>query len=172
MSRSPFRKQSQQAGFTLVEMLVYLAIFTMVSTASVLFLFSLTDFVSQYRIETALYRSGTNVMEQVMVGLRQADTIDLLNTTLNDPLLGELTVGHDASTTAFAISAGALELTVDGVPLENMLSSGVTAQGFTITHYPLAVGELVRVKLELTAAINGVSKSIILYDAAVIRGSL
>lgn len=160
------------AGFSLVEMLVYLAIFMVVATASVTFLISLDDFIDQYRIETALYRSGTNVMEQIVLGLRQADQVDLLNTTLHDPTLGRLTVESGASTTAFTRNVDALELTVDGVPLGTLLTDGVVVDGFTVYHYPVTQGELVRVKLELTATIDSVSKSITVYGGAVVRGNI
>ena len=66
-----------QRGFTLVEMLVYLAIFTIITTASVAFLISLDKLIGQYEVETALYRSGSNVMEQIILGARQADQVDL-----------------------------------------------------------------------------------------------
>lgn len=159
-------------GFTLVEMLVYLAIFMLVSTASVTFLLSLNDFVSQYRIETALYKSGTNAMEQVVLSLRQADDVDLLNSITNSPANGKLAVVNSASSTVFVLSAGSLDMTINGVDFGGVTDDDVTVSGFTVYHYTLTEGEFVRVKLSLTATVNSITKSITLYGGSVIRGAI
>lgn len=62
--------QHRLSGFTLIEVMVYLFILIIVSTASVGLLLSLDDFIYQYKVETALYRSGTNVLEPIVVALR------------------------------------------------------------------------------------------------------
>ena len=159
-------------GFTLVEMLVYLAIFMVVSTASVTFLISLNDFIRQYKIETILYKSGTNAMEQIILGIRQADQVNMLNSTFNSPSTGRLTVEHGASSTAFLLNAGTLEISIDGTNLGDVLNDNVSVSEFTVYHYPLAVGELVRVKLRLDATVGTVTKSLTLYGGSVVRGSI
>lgn len=168
------KKTSQrlQKGFTLVEVLIYLAIFTVVSTASVGFLISLDEFVDQYKIETVLYRSGTNAMEQIVLSIRQADSVDLLNTVEDLPLTGKLTVDTVATTTTISLDSGELELEINGEELGDMTNSLVTVDGFTVYYYPLTEGEFVRVKLELSATVNSVSKSITLYGGAVVRGAI
>lgn len=90
----------------------------------------------------------------------------------HDPLTGKLVVQNGGVTTEFAIVGDALELTVDGENKGNLLSEGVTAEGFTVYSYATATGTYVRVKLDLEAVVNGVAKSISLYDGAVIRGDL
>lgn len=165
-------KLKMQKGFTLVEMLVYIAIFMIVSTASVTFLLSLSEFVDQYKVETALYRSGTNVMEQIILSIRQADQVDTINTIEDLPASGKLTVENAATTTTFEINGMDLELTIDGVNLGDMTYDSVTVDGFTVYHYPLSTGDFVRVRLELTATIGSVTKSITLYGGASVRGSV
>lgn len=165
-------KLSFKKGFTLVEMLIYIAIFMVVSTASVTFLLSLSDFIDHYKVETALYRSGTNVMEQIILSVRQADNVDLVNTVEDLPAIGKLTVEHGASSTSFVINAGSLDLTIDGKELGDMTASVVTVDGFTVYYYPMAKGEFVRVKLDLTATVGGVTKSITLYGGSAVRGSV
>lgn len=165
---------NRKIGFTLVEMLVYLAIFMILSVGAVAFLFSLKDLVGQYRLETMLYRSGTSVLEQVLLAVRQADQVDLLNTTEDDPANGRLTVENAATTTSFTFAAGELELAVNGEDLGSLTLDTVTVDSFTVHHYPLAGDrEFVRVQLVLTGTINGTqSKSITLYGGAVVRGAI
>lgn len=164
-------KKSFQQGFTLVEMLVYLAIFVVMATASIAFLISLHKLVGQYEVETALYRSGSNVMEQIILAARQADEVDMVGTVEDDPDNGVLVVENGASTTAFTLNSGALELTMDGVNLGDMTVDAVTVDSFTVYHYAQAESEFVRIRLVLTATVRGTTKSATFYGGSIIRGS-
>lgn len=162
----------KQKGFALVEVLVYLAILVTVSTSSVLLLISLDDLLSRYQIETALYRSGTNALEQIMAELREASSYDALASVEDVAATGKLVLQNGGVTTEFAIAAGALELTVDGDNKGNLLNDTVTVTGFTVHKYDTSVGTLVRVKLDLQASVDGAVKDFTFYDGAVIRGDL
>lgn len=173
MHRLVTGKQQGQAGFTMVEMLVYLAIFLVTATASVTFMFSLDNFIDQYRLETMLYRSGTSIMEHVQLAIRQADQVDTFNTVEDNPSAGKLTVANVSTTTSFTLNGGALEMSINGTEYGDLTSNDVTVDSFTVYHYPQAVGEFVRVRLHLTGTLDGsVSKSVILYGGAVVRGSI
>lgn len=163
-----FNKSSLEKirAFSLVEVLVYLAIFLMVSTASVTLMLSLNDFIDQYRLETMLYRSGTSVMEQIMLALRQADSVSASG-------VGVLTVANTSVVTGVSLTAGVLELTLDGISYSSLTNDNVVVSGFTSYHYDLSPGEMVRVKLDLTATLeDSTTKSITLYGGSVIRGSI
>ena len=159
-------------GFTLIEMLVYLAIFMIVSTASVTLLLSLDDFVDQYQVESALYRSGTNVMEQIVVELRQADQFDAVNSIIETPATGVLAIQNGATTTRFTKSGDDIVLTKNGVSYGNVNTDNVSVVGFTVYRYTTAVGTLVRVHVQLSASVDETTKTIDLYGGAVIRGTL
>lgn len=163
-------KQTQR-GFSLVEMLVYIAILLIVSTASVTFMISLNDFVSQYRVETALYRSSTSAMEQILVALRQADSYDAIGSVTADAD-GVLSIANGATSTVIARNTDELELTIDGVVYGNMLADSVDVTSFYVYEYAVGEGNMVRVRLSLTATVNGVTKDITLYGGSVIRGAL
>ncbi len=167
-------KASLCRGFTIVEVLVYLAIFIVVSTASVTFLFSLNDLVGQYRIETVLYRSGTGAMEQILLAVRQADQADPVDTIEDSPSNGRLTVENAAITTSFTLIAGDLNLEINGEQYGDLVMDEVIVDSFTVYYYPLSNNrEFVRVRLSLTGAVTGMqSKSITLYGGAVVRGAI
>lgn len=160
-------------GFTLIEMLVYLAIFMVVSTASVTFLLSLDDFINQYRLETILYRSSTSVLEPMLLAIRQADQVDLVNTVEDDSATGKLTVRNAATSTSFAFTGGTIEYAIAGEDYGSLLGEGVTVDGFTVYSYDVAEVEFVRVRLTLTATLaTGETKSITVYGGSVVRGSI
>jgi type II secretory pathway pseudopilin PulG len=160
------------AGFTLLEVLVYLAILIVVSTVAVSLLVSLDDIIDRYRVDTALYRSGTNVMEQVVVELRRGDEFNVASSVLNDSATGTIAINNGATTTIISRVGDELRLTVNGVEYGNLLQDSVAVTGFTVYKSDTARGTFVRVKLELTATVESVSKSIDLYGGAVIRGDI
>ena len=159
-------------GFTLIEMAVYLGILIFVSTASVALLLSLNGLIGQYRIETALYRSGTNTLEQIIVELRRANQLDVVNTTVNDSTAGQVSLVNGTTTTKFAKVGNELQMTINGVNKGDMTDDTTTVTGFTVYRYDTAVGTLIRVRLRLSATIGSVTKDTDLYGAAIIRGAL
>jgi hypothetical protein len=155
-----------------MEIMVYLAILIMVSTAAVGLLISLDGVLDHYRIETALYRSSTNVLEQIMVELREANEFDAGSSVVNNSATGKLVLRTEGVATQFERVGGALELTINGDNKGNLLSEAVTVTDFTVYQYSTGTGTMVRVKLRLRATIDGVVKEMTFYSGAVIRGDL
>ncbi len=166
------RFSSPRSGFTLIEVLIYLAILVVVATGAVTFLLSLDDLIDQYTLETALYRSGTSVMELVLVELRQANELDTLNTVINDPDTGVLSINNDGVNTRFIKAGDELQHVTGGVNEGNLVSEDVTVTGFTVYQYDLGDGTLVRVRLSMSATVEGVTKDLTLHGGAIIRGDL
>ena len=151
---------------------MYLSIFMIVATASVTLLLSLDDFVDQYQVETALYRSGTNIMEQVVVELRKADQFDTVNSVTANPSTGVLAIQNGSATTRFTKSGNNIVLTKSGVSYGNVNTTAVTVSSFTVYRYTTAAGTLVRVHLKLSSTIESTTKTVDLYGGAIIRGAI
>lgn len=163
---------TQSRGFTLVEVLVYLSILLIVSVGGILLILSLDDVIQEYKIETALYRSATNVLEQVAVEIREGESLDLGNSVIAIAGAGKLTIENGGVDTTFEQVGNELLLSVDGVQQGNLLSEPVTVSDFTVYSYQNAVGTMVRVKLRLSATIGSTTKTMTFYDGAVIRGDI
>ncbi len=168
----PKNDRTRIVGFTLLEVLVYLSILIVVSTVAVSLLISLDDIIDRYKVDTALYRSGTNVMEQVVVELRRGDEFNVASSVLNDSATGTVAINNGATTTVMSRVGDELILTVNGVEYGNLLQDSVAVTGFTVYKSDTASGTFVRVKLELTATVEAVTKTIDLYGGAVIRGDI
>ena len=162
----------QGKGFTLIEVLVYVAILVTVSTAGVTLILSLDDVITEYKIEASLYRSATNVLEQVAVALREGETLDVANSLVASSTAGKLTVENGGVDTVFQKVGSDLILTVDGVSKGDLLNNGVNVTNFTVYQYTTAIGTMVRVKLALTTTVGSTTKSTTFYQGAVIRGDL
>lgn len=161
----------RQHGFTLIEVLVYLGIFLIVSTSAVTFLVSFDDFIREYRVETALYRSGTSVLEQVQLALRQGEVFDTLS-SLTATTSGALAITNGTSSTVLAKVGDELQLTKNGIYIGNLLADEVIVTEFVVFHYPLALGEAARVRLGLEATVGSTTKNITLHGGAVLRDSI
>jgi type II secretory pathway pseudopilin PulG len=160
-----------QQGFSLIEVLVYLGLFVVIVTASIGFLFSLNDLLDGYRAETHLYRTGTQVLELATLAIRQGDQFDTFASIQSSAATGRMVVANTATSTSIAKIGSDLQLTLNGVSYGSMLPPEVTVTGFTVTHYPQAVGEFVRMTLELTATVGGVTRSETFHMGAVVRGA-
>jgi prepilin-type N-terminal cleavage/methylation domain-containing protein len=165
-------KRHPQKGFTLVEVLVYLAIFVMVTTAATYLLITLNDVVDRYRVNTILYRSGSSALEHMVVELRQANQFNAAGSVVNTSATGTLSVINNSTTTTFTKSGDELLFSINSVNYGNIVDDAVEVDGFTVYQYSTTVGTLIRLKLELTATVGSSTKSTTLYGGAVIRGDL
>ena len=126
-----YRVNNKQAGFTIVEFLVYLAILVLVMASSVSFLFSLSGIVTQYRLETELYRGGTAAIEQIVLALRQAESFDTGSSVTYPSTSGVLSVSRSVAT-EFARVGTDLELTIDGTSFGDVNSDIISVQNFVL----------------------------------------
>jgi prepilin-type N-terminal cleavage/methylation domain-containing protein len=165
-------KRHLQKGFTLVEVLVYLAIFVMVTTAATYLLITLNDVVDRYRVNTVLYRSGSSALEHMVVELRQANQFNTAGSVVNTAATGTLAVINNSTSTTFTKSGDELLLSINSVDYGNIVDDAVEVDGFTVYQYNTTVGTLVRLKLELTATVGSSTKSMTFYGGSVIRGDL
>lgn len=169
MMNSSLRPRS---GFTLIEVLVYLTIFIMVTTAATYLLISLSDVVDRYRAHTLLYRSGSSALEHITVELRKADQFNAAGSVTNVAETGALSVTNNSTTTTFNKSGSQLVLSKNSVNYGNIVDDAVMVNGFTVYQYTTSIGTLVRIKLNLTATVGNNSKSMTFYGGSVIRGDL
>ena len=166
------RPSNRQSGFTIVEVIIYLAIFIVVSISAVGLLLSLDDFINQYRIETALYRSGTNAMEQIILSIRQGDNYDPLGTIQHASSTGRVTLENSATTTRLSKEGDDLELQINGTDFGSVLESGVIVENFYVYPYTFSRGEFVRVQLDLSVTVGSTTKSASFYGGASVRGAI
>lgn len=162
----------KRTGFTLVEVMVYLAILTVVSAGGVSLILSLDGVLAQFKVETALFRSSANVLEQVIVAVREGEDFNAANSVLNTPAIGKLSIQNGGVTTTFEKNGNDLNLILDTVNKGDLLSEGVSVTDFTVYKYDTTVGTFVRIKLGLSATVEGITKTITFYDGAVIRGDI
>lgn len=158
-------------GFTLVEVLVYLAILVLVSTAAVSVMVSFSGVVSEQRTKARLITTGQTTLERVLRTVKNADAIDALNSTFGvSP--GALTVlATDGSSKTFSLVGSVVQFTETGSPSVALTGDGVHVSNLQFHFYDNGVTELVRMAITMTATSSEQVHTETFYGAMVIRGS-
>lgn len=167
MFSSTYKKR--KAGFTLIEMVIYIALLVVISTAAVTALVSLTETVVSYRASQLVMRNAAPLMERFQTDVRNAHAVDLLNSTL-ESTPGTLEVMQGATTTAYTLSGGVVEVTQGGSTVA-LTGSGVSVSELRFFAYDNLTTEMVRMQVTLSATVGSVTHTKTFNTATVLRGS-
>lgn len=169
MTFSHYKEKNISSGFTLVEMLVYVSLLVVISTAAVASLISMSDSFQQQKARQLVTRNATVVIERLLSDIRSAGDVDQLNSTLESSP-GELTLLRASTTTSYAVSSGVLEVSVNGAS-SAVSDSAVTIDSLRFYVYDNTVTEMVRVEITLSATAGLVTHTQTFNAGAVLRGS-
>jgi type II secretory pathway pseudopilin PulG len=158
---------------TLIETLVYITLFALVSTALVGVLVSMSGNLRDARLSRALLTSGSQAIEQIIREGRKATTIDVSSSLGTNPSTLVLTGTH-ADTTPytieFGVGGGALTVTRDSSLLGSLTGGVINVDDFTVTQLSTSSSSAFRVVLTLSATLGSHSQSATWYGTAVLRG--
>jgi type II secretory pathway pseudopilin PulG len=163
-------KQSHTQGFTLVEMLVYLAVTLLVAVAGVATFLSLNTALIRNQTERALTHAAQATLERMVRDIRGARVVDGAQSTFGTSP-GVLEVEDGATTTQFSVSNGRVVVTQNGIELGPLTSDGVSVDTLVFTRYTGTSTELIRIALTLHAESKAASTTRTFYGAAVLRGT-
>jgi len=165
-----FIHTQRQRGFSLIEMLVYLALFVSLSALMVSMLFSFQETLAIKRVERAVSESARTVLETVLREIRDSSAVQT-GATVTGVASGELALDQDGDTVRFVQSANSLTYQENGVVLEVMQPQNVRITGFYVYPYTTGQIELVRVRMDIEATYANITSNESFYGSAVLRGS-
>jgi type II secretory pathway pseudopilin PulG len=168
MSNAMQKKYNQ--GFSLIEVLVYLAVTVLISLAGVLTYISLDDVLVRNATERAVNHSAQVALERIGREIKSAISVNAAMSTFNTSP-GALTLVYGATTTNFAVVGDALVLTVNGVEIGPLTSDSVIVEDFTLNRYVGTTTELIRASLTISGNSKAASTTRTYYTSAVLRGS-
>ncbi len=157
-------------GFSLVEMLVYLALLILISVVAVSSLLSLTDTLTAYRAEKQLTSQTRGMFERIVADMRNATAVNIITSTL-DTSPGTLVLEYPSETITYTLSGGSVTVARDSEAPSPLNTGGVTVTALTFTRYDMATTELVRVTLSATSVLGDATVSETFTTSAVLRGS-
>lgn len=169
------RPQLVSRGFTIIELLVYLAIFVTVTAGSISLLFALEDVYQQYVVKQTLMESGTAIMERVLYEVREANQVlvgdSVLATATTTAGVLTLSVDSDVSTSSVnSIRHEAGQLLIEsGGAVAQLHDDTVTIAAARWYVYEQDGVQFVRLSLDLTAEQAGYAESLTLESGAIIR---
>jgi competence protein ComGC len=158
------------SGFTLIEMLIYIALMTLIITVVTQTLIVVLKSNRSSFIEINIRNSGYSAMEGMLREIYLSESIDQASMGVL-----EMKESDGANIVRFATSSdsalnfyeGAITPTLVG-PLT---SKGVFVKNLIFTPINTGKSLAIRIQMELKASVNGITKDEWFYSTAVLRGS-
>lgn len=158
-------------GFTLVEWIVYIAVFFLISGGALTLIFSLDDLLIQYSTRQALLNSGSMIMERILLEIREADRVVVSESVLASSTAAVLTLENNLQTLRIEKRGNNLELYEDNNLVGNLHEDRVNLESGTFYRYESDGKELVRVKLVLSSSLVSLTETWSISGAAIVRDS-
>jgi prepilin-type N-terminal cleavage/methylation domain-containing protein len=159
----------KRRGFTLIEILVYMAVLCIAVVAMITTFLSYRTVLLRNEVERAVSHNAQVVLERLTRDIHEATSVDT-------SISGQITLetAGSATTSVYTLSGDTITLMVNGKNLGNLTEDDVSVTAFTHTAYQNVTGEipttLVRVALSLES-VNAVATTIkTYYTSAVLRG--
>lgn len=164
----------KKKGYSLVEIIVYLAIFTTMSVVVINSFITILNSFKETRTNRDLLESGSTVMERISREIRQAKNIDVTNSTLSSsPGVLQLNSTDSVGTAQvikFSITSGALNIYKDGTLTGNLLGQNITVTSLIFRRIVTTNGEAVKIEMTLQDNNSKSLKTINLYNTIILRG--
>ena len=163
--------KKNNSGFTLVEGLVYIFIFILLSGGALTLLFSLSDLFVQYKLKQDVLSSGTVAMERMLLEIREADTVTLASSIIASSTAGVLVLENATNTIRIQKNVNQLEIYREDVFEGILHTSTVEVPELTFYHYIENEVELVRINMKLRSSSGSLTEEWEVNGGAIMRGS-
>jgi type II secretory pathway pseudopilin PulG len=166
-------KHSKNDGYSLVEMVIYISILTLIFVFAVN---TLLSYSQSYRVLSALRvaeHSGVDAMERITRDIRSATSVDSVNSTFGTSpgvlTLVETTLGV-STTTKFYAQNGILKVDINGVYFGPLTLSNASTTNLVFTL--LDNTESVAVKVDVTSqgTVGNITKSKTYHSTIIVGG--
>ena len=166
--------KQRNKGYSLIEMIVYLAIFTSVSVLVINSFIIVLGSFSATRTNRDLLESGAVVVERIAREIRQAESVDVANSTLgSSPGALQLNSNNSGGTPViieFRIVNGALNLYEDDILVRNLLGQNISVTSLIFRRISTTNGEGVKIELTLQDSISKNLQTASFYNTIILRG--
>ncbi len=162
-------------GFSLVETIVYLALFVMLSVVVIHALVTTVKLFVEIRTNRDFVDSGYIAMERMTREIRGATSVDTVNSTLGtSPGVLQLNTTDDAGvakTVKFVTSGGVLQLYENGTLSGALIGQNSTVTSLTFTQITTTKSKAVKVHLTIEDTRNSRNPTESFQDTIIMRRS-
>lgn len=166
---------TSHSGFSLIELLVYVAVFATALTLIVGTALGLSRAYGGVSNLSRVERDGTAILERVTREVRGAGSIDIGASALGvNPSKLVLNITDDAGaarTVEFSVSNSALRLKENGTDSGALTGSKVTVSSFVARRISTGGSEAVKVELALQSGVGTASTTKKFYATTILRNS-
>ncbi len=167
--------RTKKSGFTLVEMIIYVAFFAILSVLATEALMVVMKSFYTLRLTQNINQSATTALERMSREVRNAYDIDTVGSTFNtNP--GYLTLRtKDASgantTIEFFVSGNQIKMKEGGVDKGFLVSKSTTVTNLVFRQITTANSKAIKIEMSLYDTHGVLSRDAVFYDTIVLRGS-
>ena len=163
-------------GFSLIEMLVYVAIIAIMTISIVGILLALSDVYSRLAVVSRANSSGAAALDRIVREIRGAESIDIVTsqfaTSSGVLVLNTRTSGGSPTTVSFFVDEnGILQVEEGGAAAGRLTVAGVSVPELRFTRISGARSEMVVAELTLYVAYRRATTTKTFESGAVLRGS-
>lgn len=161
-------------GYTLIELIVYVAIFAVFSVLATNSLLTMTRVFAENRVMRDLNSGAVVSMERISREIKGANSIDVaLSTFSSNP--GVLTLNStDASgvarTVKFYVSDGILKIDENGTYLGDLTSQYVTVSNIIFRTFSTPQSSVIKIEMTLTSTRGNLVRTENFYNTISLRG--
>lgn len=173
---SLFRNTMRQKGFSLVEMIIYIAFFAVLSLVAMQATLTIMRSFYVIRLTQTINQSATVALERMSREIRNAYDVDDVASVFGvNP--GSLTLRtEDASgantTIEFFVSNNQLRIREGGVDKGVLLAKNVTVTNLVFRDITTLHSRAVKIEMTLRNTRAGDTRDLVLYDTIVLRGTI
>ncbi|MEK7568939.1 MAG: hypothetical protein AAB497_02400 [Patescibacteria group bacterium] len=166
-----------RGGFTLVEMIIYIAFFAILSVLAVNATIMVMKSFYTLRLNQSVNQSATVALERLSREIRNAYDVDTANSTLGSSP-GRLTlktkdaVGANTTMEFYMDGASQLRLKEGGVDKGALVTKSVTLTNLVFRSISMTNSKAVKVEMTLHDSRATTTQAVKFYDTIVLRGSV
>lgn len=157
-------------GFSLIEMLVYLALLLVITVVGITTMLSFNEQIVQLRLHRLVTDTANTALERIGREALSSETVNLITTTL-DSRTGALGLTRTSGAVRFARVGSVLEVTDESGQTIAITDPSVSVTGFWVHHYAIGPTEYVRLRLQVSASSDSRTVQEEFYSGIVLRGS-
>lgn len=166
----PLIHHRKNRGSSLVETVIYIAIFTFLSGAIMSALFALSGSYALIKSSVALETAAQTTIEKIARAARDSLSIDATQSTFGVSS-GVLTLNEEGGTAQFLLADGVVRMREDGVDIGPLSSEKVRVTSLIFRRLITPNSEGVRIEMAAESGQGADYKAKTFYTTAVVRGS-
>lgn len=167
--------QKEQSGFTLIETVLYISLFIVLSVMAMDALFQTVKAFNNLRISRDINDSSVTIMERLTRDMKSATSVDMANSSFGVPTgrltLYTLTASGTPMTVEYYIATSSLHIKENGVEQGSLMSASTHIDALEFHYITNGATVAIKTELHISSSRGVVSDVDHFYNTSVLRGS-